>query len=403
MEATLPRPAWYSSDDEDSGAEDAIEEDGTEMRAPQERRSLVHVYTICVCIGFALNLAASCPVPWMRAAQGGRTYGVWRATGGGAADLEVTAIHDCSNEKQYWQAAGAFSVLATFFAAGAVISGIFLSVGRGHIGVSLALGFYGMAQSLVSWALAAALFHHYRCGKGTYSSFARLDAGFALALVACALHLVGTAVLFVHFATYYTKSVHFGKPHAYRFLFVALLVVVMLFWCVGSAYTQWHRTFPLVKVRVTMWHVEVYDRASRLSTFLGRREYGSTIFIARMKVVAGFNIMSLIFAGLALFTAMAACFNHKQRRNSNILAVIAWLTSFISWIVLLVVRHRPIGTVAVAAGESFWYDLGYNGIPTGVANGQISYKGYAMGDGFALIVTGWALLLVATVINCVIP
>ncbi|CAD2222918.1 hypothetical protein AGDE_02556 [Angomonas deanei] len=402
MEATLPRPSWYSTDSDDGEEElvDAAEINEMKVKPPGSTGILI-VYIILIGIGWVFNLASSCPIPWMKAKHGGRTYGVWRAKGAGLPDLKVNNIHDCSNEMQYWQAGAAFSVFATCFSFGALISGILLICGKGHIGVSIGLAFYSMSFSLVSWSLIAALLHYHRCGKGTYNSFARLDAGFALTVVAWVLELVACLLLLIYFSCRYTKSVHSAKYSPMRIVYVILIFIVIVFWCVGCAYTMYEKDFPLVKSKITIWHTEVYDKASKMSTFLGRKWYMCSTYTRRMKVVAAFNIMSNIWAFFALMCGFASIQNRKMISKASLFGFIAFFFSFVSWLVIVINKSRILCNTEILEGQSLWYDLGYNGIPTGVEDGLINVKNYKLGEGFILIVTGWALVLVASILNCI--
>jgi hypothetical protein len=402
LNAKLPRPDWYTSDDEeDSIVSDVEKEEVSEMKAQPpdgQGRIFLIVYTILSFIAFVFHLASSCPIPWMRGH--GREYGVWRAKGGGLPVLKVNNIHDCSNEMQYWQAAAALSVISTVVSCGAWISGVLLCVSKGHMGASFALSFYSAVFSLASWALVAALYHYFRCGKGVFANIGvHLDAGFALTLVAWVFHLVALALLGVHFLTYWTRSVHSGKVHVMRFVYMACLVVTMLFYCVGMAYNMWSKDFPLVKASVTMWHVEIYDKETKLHTFLNRETYKCTTITRRMKVVAAFIIMSLIWMFFALIFATGACYDSRLIHSSLTFGYACVIFAAVGWITLIVTRHGHLCTGATPPGVSAWVDMGYNGIPSGIDNAQINFDGYKLKEGFALLVTGWALSTVAVVLN----
>lgn len=406
LEAKLPRPSWYSSDDEsDSFVSSEEAKEISELRSQPEGSagypSLI-LYTVLSFISFVFNLASSCPIPWMRSSSG-RKYGVWSSWGGNETRLMVSDLFDCSQERQYWQAASAMSVIATFAAFGSVISGILLYFRKGHLGASLILSFYSMSFSLVAWSLVVALFHNFRCGKGVFADgVAHLDAGFALTLIAWVFHLAAIVVLGIYFLQYWTRSVHGGKPSAMRFIYVALTVVVMLFYCVGPAYTQWGKSFATVKVSVTMWHVEVYNKETQLSLFLSRRSYRCTTITRRMKVVAAFIIMACIWLFFSLVLGVGACYDTRYIRGSNFFGWAAALFSLVAWLVLIITRHGHLCTGTVAAGESTWADLGYNGIPTGIENAQIRFDGYALKEGFGLMVAGWALNTLAVLFNTIL-
>ncbi|KAK7196320.1 Amastin surface glycoprotein [Novymonas esmeraldas] len=407
MEAKLPRPHWYTSDDEDDESiySDVEPEEVSEMKAQPEGGagfvSLI-VYTSLSAAALVFHLVSSCPIPWMRG-RNGRLYGIWRATGGGQAALEVRHIGDCSYEMQYWRAASAMSVLATFASLGATISGALMCVGKGHMGASFILSFYSMSFGLVSWALVVALYHYFRCGKGAFASgVARLDAGFALTLIGWVLSTAAIIVLALHFFKYWTRSIHSGKTRAVRFFYVAVCIVTILFYCVGQAYTMWGKTFPGVKASVSMWHVQVYDRETRLSTFLNRRTYRCTTITRRMKVVAAFMIMSLIWLFFAVTLGTGACHDTRYIKGSLIFGYASSIFALVAWITLLVTRHSHLCTGATPAGQSYWTDMGYNGIPSGINNAQINFDGYTLREGFGLIVAGWGISTIAVIFNTVL-
>ncbi|KAL7699028.1 Amastin surface glycoprotein [Lotmaria passim] len=405
LDAKLPRPDWYTSDDEeDSIMTDVEKEEVSELKAQPpdgQGRLFLILYTVLSFVAFVFHLTSSCPIPWMRGH--GRQYGVWRAKGGGLPVLKVNNIHDCSNEMQYWQAAAALSVICTFVSCGAWISGLLLCFSKGHMGASFALSFYGAVFSLASWALVVALYHYFRCGKGVFANIGvHLDAGFALTLIAWVCHLAALALLAVHFLRFWTRSVHSGQIHPMRFVYMACLIVTMLFYCVGMAYNMWSKSFPLVKVSVTMWHVEIYDRKTNLRTFLNRQTYKCTTITRRMKVVAAFIILSLIWIFFALIFATGACFDSRFIQSSLIFGYTSVIFALVGWITLIVTRHGHLCTGATPKGVSAWADLGYNGIPSGINNAQIRFDGYALKEGFGLIVAGWALSTVAVVLNTVL-
>lgn len=402
VESQLPRPEWYSSDDDEKSAESSEDEEKSDLTAPAEGGMAVLVlYTVLCFLAFVFSLTASCPIPWMKGkgAMRGRKFGIWKATGGALPDIKVTDTHDCSNEVQYWQAASAFAVLSTFATFGALIAACLLCVGRGHFGASFALSFYGMVFALVSWTLVAALFHFHRCGKGSYASIANLDAGFALMLLTFIIMLASLGLLAVQFFTYYTRGVHAGKNQPMRLLVAVLLCVVMLFNCVGPAFNQWSKTFDQVKVHVTMWRVEVFDRTTELSTYLSRRDYKCSTITRRMKVVAAFNVMGNIWLFVAIPLAVGACHVARLRNGTMLFATLSCIFSMVAWLTLAATRHGHLCTSVVPPAASLWTAQGYNGIPSGYDNGQIVFDGYSMSEGFGLMVTGWVLNLAAVILN----
>ncbi|KAG5506245.1 hypothetical protein JIQ42_07859 [Leishmania sp. Namibia] len=406
LEARLPRPAWCSSDSDDESVHSDIQADKvSELKTqPEGGAGLVFriVYTVLSAVAFIFHLTSSCPVPWMRS-KSGRQYGVWRATGGGQPDLAVKSIHDCSYEMQYWQAAAATSVLATVASFGATIGGVLLCVNKGHMGASFILSLYSMSFSLVSWALVAALFHFFRCGKGSFASgVARLDAGFALTLMGWVMHMAAIIVLGVHFFKYWTRSIHSGKTSTVRFIYMAVGIVTMLFYSVAMAYTMWGKTFPGVKASVSLWHVYIFDRETRLSTFLSPDTYMCTALTRRMKVVSAFMIMSIIWLFFAVVLGTGACYSSKYIKCSIIFGYASSIFSLVAWITLLVTWQGRICTGDTPRGQSYWADMGYNGIPSGIANAQIDFDGYSLREGFGLIVSGWAIHALAIIFNSVL-
>ncbi|KAG5484950.1 hypothetical protein LSCM1_07026 [Leishmania martiniquensis] len=406
LEAALPRPEWYSSDNEDESVQSEGESDNaSELKMqPEGGAGLAFrvVYTVLSAVAFVFHLASSCPIPWMRS-KSGRQYGLWRATGGGQPDLDVKNIHDCSYEMQYWQAAAATSVLATVASFGAMIGGALLCVNKGHMGASFILSFYSMTFALVSWALVAALFHYFRCGKGSFASgVARLDAGFALTLMGWMMHMAALVVLGVHFFTYWTRSIHGGKTRAIRFIYLATGIVTMLFYCVGQAFTMWGKTFPGVKASVSLWHVQIFDRETHLSTFLSRQTYMCTTITHRMKVVAAFMIMSIIWLFFAVVLGTGACYNSKYIKSSIFFGYASSIFTLVAWITLLATWRERLCTGATPRGQSYWTDMEYNGIPSGIPNAQIDFDGYSLREGFGLIVSGWAINTLAIIFNSVL-
>lgn len=402
MEARLPRPEWYTSDDEDSSESSEDVKETSELKAkPPGGVGLLTVYILFCFVSFAFNLASSCPIPWLRARQGGRKYGVWKEWGGGLPDLKVKDITGCSEEKQYWQATSAFSVIATVFSFGATVAGLLLVLGHGHVGASFALSFYCTAFSLGAWALVVALFHFYRCGKGVFAvDLARLDAGFALTLIAFVLQLISLVVLLIYFTTYYTKSIHAGKQSPMRWIYVVMASVVMLLYCVGPALEQWSKEFPLIKCSFSIWHVKIYDRNSLLTAVLSRKAYRCSTIIRRMKVVAGFVVMSNIWMFLSLMFGIGACYREKLCRPANVLGWASVFFFMVAWLVLMITRYDNLCTSDVPPGSTLW-PADYNGVPTGVFNAKVRFDGYKWREGFALMITGWALNVVASLLNCI--
>ncbi|KAG5488364.1 uncharacterized protein JKF63_07959 [Porcisia hertigi] len=409
LEAKLPRPQWYSSDDDDDDDESVLSDVEraaiSELKKqPEGGAGLVFrvLYTVLSAVAFVFHLTSTCPIPWLRS-KSGRTYGVWSATGGGQPDLKVRDIHDCSYEMQYWQAAAAMSVLATIVSCAATIGGVLLCVNQGHMALSFIFSFYSVVFSLTSWALVVALSHHFRCGKGVFANgVANLDAGFALTLCGWVMHMAAIIVLGLHFFKYWTRSIHKGNAHALRFIYVAVGIVTLLFYSVGQAYAMWGKTFPDVKVSISMWHVQVHDRQTRLSTFLSRGSYRCTTITHRMKVVAAFMIMSIIWLFFAVVLGTGACYNSYYIKHSLFFGYSSSIFALVAWITLLVTRYSRLCTGATPYGQSYWTDMGYNGIPSGIDNAQIDFDGYTFREGFGLIVAGWAISLLATVLNTVL-
>ncbi|CAG9569998.1 hypothetical protein LMJF_10_0220 [Leishmania major strain Friedlin] len=406
LEAMLPRPDWYSSDDEDEFTQDGVEAQKiSELTTqPEGGAGLVFcvVYTVLSAAAFVCHLTSSCPIPWMRG-ESGRKYGVWRATGGGQPDLEVSDIHDCSYEMQSWKAAAAMSVLATVTSFGAMISGVLLCVNKGHMGASFILSFYSFFFSLVSWALVVALYHSFRCGKGTFAGgVAHLDAGVALMLIGWVMHIVAFTVLGVHFVKYWTRSIDSGKTRAVRFIYVAVGVATIFLYSVGQAYTMWGKAFPQVEASVSLWHVRIYDRKTRLSTFLSRSTYKCPAITHRMKAAAAFMIMSIIWLFFAVVLGTGACYKSQYIKISIVFGYASCIFALTAWITLLVTWNSRLCTGATPSGQSSWTDMGYNGIPSGIQNAQINFSGYSLREGFGLIVGGWAISTVALIFNTVL-
>ncbi|CAC9456744.1 hypothetical protein, unknown function [Leishmania infantum JPCM5] len=406
LETRLPRPDWYSSDDEAEFIQDGVEaEKISELRTqPEGGVGLVFcvVYTALSAVAFVFHFTSSCPIPWMRS-ESGRKYGVWRATGGGQPDLKVSDIHDCSYEMQFWQAAAAMSVLATFASLGAMISGVLLCVNKGHMGASFILSFYSFSFSLVSWALVVALYHSFRCGKGTFAGgVAHLDTGVALTLIGWVTHIAALTVLGVHFVKYWTRSINSGKTRAVRFIYVAVGVATIFLYSVGQAYTMWGKAFPQVEASVSLWHVRIYDRKTRLSTFLSRGAYKCPAITHRMKAAAALMIMSIIWLFFAVVLGTGACYKSQYIKISIVFGYASCIFALTAWITLLVTWNGRLCTGVTPSGQSSWTDMGYNGIPSGIQNAQINFSGYSLREGFGLIVGGWAISTVALIFNTVL-
>ncbi|CBZ24337.1 hypothetical protein, unknown function [Leishmania mexicana MHOM/GT/2001/U1103] len=402
LERRLPRPDWYSSDDEDEFQDDVEATKISELKTqPEGGAGLVFcvAYTVLSAAAFIFHVTSSCPIPWMRS-KSGRKYGVWGATGGGQPDLKVSDIHDCSYEMQYWQAAAAMSVSATFASFGAMISGVLLCVNKGHMGASFILSFYSFFFSLVSWALVVALYHSFRCGKGAFASgVAHLDAGFALTLIGCVTHIAAFTVLSVHFFKYWTRSINSGKTRAVRFIYVAVSVATIFFYSVGQAYTMWSKTFPQVEASVSLWHVRIYDRKTRLSTFLSHSTYQCPAITHSMKAAAALMIVSIVWLFCAVVLGTGACYKSQYIKASISFGYASCIFSLAAWITLLVTWNGRLCTGATPSGQSSWTDMGYNGIPSGIPNAQIDFSGYSLHEGFGLIVGGWVISTMALIFN----
>ncbi|GET86438.1 hypothetical protein, unknown function [Leishmania tarentolae] len=403
LESRLPRPDWYSSADEDEMIEDDIEEKKvSELKTqPEGGAGFVFcvLYTVLSAIAFVFHLASSCPIPWMRS-KSGRKYGVWRATGGGLPDLKVGDIHDCSYEMQYWQATAATTVMATVASCGSMISGVLLCVNKGHMGASFILSFYSFFFSLVSWALVVALYHFSRCGKAAFASgVAHLDAGFALTLIGWVMHMGALIVLGVHFFKYWTRSINSGKTRAVRFLYVAAGVITIFLYCSGQAYSMWGKTFPEVEASVSLWYVRVYDRQTRLSTYLSRNTYKCPVFNDRMKASVGLLAVGTIWLFFAVVLGTCACYNFQYIKVSIFCGYASCICALVGWIVLVVTQHDHLCDGATPSGQSYWADMGYNGIPSGIENAQVEFSGYGLREGFGLILVGWILSTVVLIFN----
>lgn len=406
LETMLPRPDWYSSDDDAEFIQDGGEAKKTSELKTQPAGGAGRVrcaaYTVLSAVAFAFHLTSSCPIPWLRS-ESGRKYGVWRATGGGQPDLKVSDIHDCSYEMQSWKAAAAMSVLATVASFGAMISGVLLCVNKGHMGASFILSFYSFFFSLVSWALVVALYHSFRCGKGTFAGgVAHLDAGVALMLIGWVTHIAALTVLGVHFVKYWTRSINSGKTRAVRFIYVAVGVATIFLYSVGQAYTMWGKAFPQVEASVSLWHVRIYDRKTRLSTFLSRGTYKCPAITHRMKAAAALMIMSIVWLFFAVVLGTGACYKSQYIKISIVFGYASCIFALTAWITLLVTWNSRLCTGATPSGQSSWTDMGYNGIPSGIQNAQINFSGYRLREGFGLIVGGWAVSTVALIFNTVL-
>ncbi|EPY38037.1 hypothetical protein AGDE_01685 [Angomonas deanei] len=289
--------------------------------------------------------------------------------------------------------------MATMFTLIALVLTIVRLAGKTSYVWSMIFGFFGFMWALCGNALSISLFHIGRCNEPRLANVARLDAGFALSLIAWILLMVGLLVM-----TFVTQC-NFGPAirhvRVMDSFYLLLLIMVIALCAIGNVTTIWKRHFGDDKVRVvrvSYWHTEVI-LADGVNLIYGRAAYRCSAYNKRIKASVSFLILATVFFAIAAFLAIPAFFKRGMRILSLCLSITACVMLLISWVIAVVVKYRKLCENDV--GGTVYEN--YPGVPTGVFNGYTKFEGYGLAEGVVLQIVAWILSLLAIILNFAIP
>lgn len=370
-------------------------------------RTAVIVHIVSFFIAFVFTLASACPIPWYRGknvtARGvnynKRTFTLWRASGGAYPEVSVRTMKDCPIEKQFYQTIAASTIMGCVFSLFAIISSIMRLTGRSAYGWILMLSVVGFGWTLCGNAMSVSLFYLSRCDAPRFANTARLDAGFALTLVAWVFQLGG--LLSIVLSTKLNVGPVLRELRVMDTIYMFLIAASLALFCIANASTVWKRRFKtdLVDVvRVTYWHTELI-MPNGTNLYYGRRHYRCGAYGKRMKASISFLILGSVAVFLAVMLAIPAFVSRGCRIASLVFSILTLVFIIISWVTAVAVRYRKSCTGPVA--DSMY--ASYPGVPSGIFNGLTDFPGYGVQEGLILVIIGWCLTLLAVILNFVFP
>ncbi|KAK7200954.1 Amastin surface glycoprotein [Novymonas esmeraldas] len=370
-------------------------------------RTALLVHIVLYVIAFVFTLASACPIPWYRGrdvlSRGvnykGRQFTLWKSTGGSYPTVSVRTMTNCPLEKQFYQTIAVCTIVGCVLSViSLLIAGARLS-GRTSYGWVLLFSFLAFAWTACGNAMSISLYYLSRCDAPRFSSSARLDAGFALTLVAWVLQLGG--LLAIVLVTKVNIGPVLKEVRVMDTIYIAVLCVALLFLCVANATTVWKRRFKdnnVDVVRVTYWHTELI-MPNGTNLYYGRRHYRCGAYGKRMKASISFLILASISLFLSIMLAIPAFIARGCRIASLTFSIITLVFLIISWVTAVAVRYRKSCTGAVN-GSVY---VNYPGVPSGIFDGLTSFPGYGVQEGLILSIVGWILVLGATCANIAVP
>lgn len=379
-----------------------------QMRPTGKYRTSLIVFILLTCISFVCLLVSACPVPWFRGKDvtvGGLNYkGVhytlYRQKGGSLPEVSLRQLRTCPIEKQFYQSIAASVIMATVFSFIAMVLAVVrLCSGKVSYGWIMLFGFFAFFWGLAGNAMSMSQFHLSRCGKPRYPEVARLDAGFALSLVAWVFECIGLLMLFV------TTKMNVGPSlRSVRVMdtwFLLLLLVALALTVIGNATTTWKRHFgdSLVRVvRVTYWHTELI-MGDGTNIIYGRAHYRCSAYNKRIKASISFLILASVFIFFAVMASIGAFKSRGMRLCACVFAIISWVFLTVSWVTSVAIFYRTLCTRAVP--NTIYAN--YPGVPTGVYEGFTKFSGYGIAEGVALPIVAWVCITAAVIANIAIP
>lgn len=369
-------------------------------------RALI-VHMVLNFVAFVFTLTASCPVAWFRGrdlVEGlntyhGRTFTLWKASGGSLPEISVHSMRNCPIEKQFFQ------TIATSIITGCVLTAVSLILagvrftGRGGYGWITLFTFLAFAWTLCGNAMSISLYYLSRCDSTRFSNVAHLNAGFALSLIAWIFQLAG--LLAIVLTTRLNVGPVLKSVRVMDSYYMILLLIAMAFMIIANATTVWKRNFDTedVKVvRVTYWHTELIMQ-NGTSLYYGRAHYRCGAYGKRMKASISFLILATVTIFLAAMFGIPAFLARGCRIASLVFSIITAIFLIISWVIAVVVRYRECCKLPVPSSKY----AEYPGVPTGVYHGKTDFPGYGVQEGVILSIIAWILTVIAIVLNFVVP
>ncbi|KAG5474353.1 hypothetical protein LSCM1_03133 [Leishmania martiniquensis] len=370
-------------------------------------RTALVMHIVFFGIAFVFTLAAACPIPWFRGRDidvrgvnyHGRQFTLWKATGGNYPVMLVRDMKNCPLEKQFYQSIAACIIVGCVLSLVSLLIAAARLFGRSSYGWILLFSFLAFAWTLCGNAMSISMYYLSRCDAPRFSDSSRLDAGFALSLLAWVLQLGG--FLAVTLVTKVNIGPVLKELRVMDTYYMALLCVSLLFLCVANATTVWKRRFntPEVDVvRVTYWHTELL-MPNGTNLYYGRHHYRCDAFNSRMKASISFLILSSITLFLAIVLAIPAFISRGYRIASLVFSIVTLVFLVVSWVIAVVVRY---GNSCMGAVDGTKYK-DYPGVPSGILNGLTSFPGYGVQEGLILSIVAWVTVLGATVLNFSVP
>lgn len=364
------------------------------------------IYIILNVIAFIFTLASSTPVPWYRgkdvtigsANYRGVQFTLWWQKGGDQEKIMVRTMEGCPIEKQFYQTIAASTIMGCVFTFFSLIAAAVKMGGNGSYGWTLLFGMLGFVWTLCGNAMSISQFHLGRCNKSPFVTIARLDAGFALTLIAWVFQLA--ALLILGFVTRLNIGPVLKQIRVMDAYYLVLLMVALSFMVIANTTTIWKRRFDTEAVRVvrvTYWHTEVI-KGDGTPIIYGRAHYRCSAYNKRIKASISFLILGSITAFLAILFGIPAFFSRGCRITSCVLSIITSVFLFISWVTAVAVFYRKL---CVRNADASLY-ASYPGIPTGIYDGYTHFKGYGLQEGVVLSIVAWILCTGAVVLNFVV-
>lgn len=361
------------------------EEPGVDFRAPPSEAHGFYVmvfYNIFAFISFAFMLTASCPVPWISSSSG-QKWTIWKNN----EKVEWKSVA-CDHKRQMFQAMEAFSIISCVLSLVALITGVLQMTGRGHLGVTMLVGVVTTVCTLTDWALIVNQYHKYNCpDEPSYvNDIGRLNAGFCLTFISFALMFFGVVALTAHINSAYKLSElraadYKGAALASAALTGALTVISV----VGTAFTMWEEYYTTYTIKITLWHVEQYDRGTGLSQYWSLKDYHCSAFTSMMKAGAAFAIISDVFLFATFLIGIGAVYNRACKWVTVGLGCATFIFLLICSAILLATRFKYF----CRSGATF------DAVPNGSTDvQQVRFKNFVITEGLGMIIASWCLMAV---------
>ncbi|KPI88108.1 hypothetical protein ABL78_2795 [Leptomonas seymouri] len=362
---------------------------GVDLRAvPRENSGVVVMvfHIVFSFISFAFMLAASCPIPWLRASDG-RKWTVWKDESG-----TLWKDYACDHKRAMFQAMEAFAICGCVISLACFIAGVMQVYGVGHLGVTFLLSFINIIVLLTDWALLVNQYHKYNCPNEIpyVAKVNRLNAGFALVFCSFALMLFGTlALVYWAYDIFVLSEIHRDKFSRGAFVSTLATGAVLTIATVGTTQTMFEQYYENYTLKIAFWHIEFYNRESSLSEYWDLNSYHCSSFKKQMHAGAAFSILSDAFLFVMLLCSIGAVYQRCYKWIAIGFGVVSWATLAVCWAIVVSVRYKTFckdGATPTVIGA-----------PMDTDEQRVSFEGFVITDGLGLIISAWC----ATTLNLI--